>query len=836
MLKNNPIKTIVALFIILCIVIVLPPATNTAKAIDPAMKWYPGITAAPDTVGVGQRVLIVAGFTFATSSYTEKCYSGWTITVTKPDGTVRTLGPYTCDPTGYFFAELIPDVTGIWKLQAHYPGGIVDYIDVKNCSVPAADTDVISLTVQQEPIPNFPDSPLPQEYWTYPINAQNRNWNVLAGSWLMPGGISGGRAQIYGGAFNPYTTVPNAGHVLWTKPTLFGGVVGGETNMDYYAGSSYRPEMFPPVIMNGRLYYIAREPPREGWYCVDFYTGEQIWFVNGTYPDGKGGLVQGASAQISLGQILTLDNRNWHGGIPYLWSTGATTWAVWDAWTGALLYTVINAPNIGVHSAGVTLWTDPETGALFTFIHDTSTNTFVRWNSTKMIDASGVAGETLANLGRENPMFNIDWKKGIEWNVSLPVLKGNTGRAAWLYDPNDYSVIVMSNQSRGYANSATAFEDMAVSGIDGHVMWRKIRNEGTWEEVSGGNAMSISNDVFARLRKETKELYAYSVSTGAQLWVAKYDNFWSTFQRGPYFAYDKLINTGYDGEIWAHEAKTGKVVWKWGPVDSGLETPYGDYPFIGGITVADHKIMIATNEHSGDVPLYRGEKMYVIDADNGTTLWSELGWYQWPIPVNGYILAPNGYDGQIYNFGKGPSQTTVTASPKTLTYGTTVQIEGSILDISPGTKQTQLAARFPNGVPAVSDESQSQWMEYLYQQQTKPTNTTGVTVTLSVLDSNGNYRDIGTTTANADGFFSFDWKPDIEGKFTVTATFAGSESYWPSHAVTAFNVDATGPTASPIPVAAQPPTEMYIAAAAAAIIIAVAIGFAITILTLRKRP
>ena len=141
-------------------------------------------------------MLIVAGFTFPTSTYTEKTYSGWTITVTKPDGTERTLGPYTSDPTGYFFAELIPDVTGVWQLQAHYPGGKVDYIDVKNYTVPAADTDKISLTVQQDPIPNYPDSPLPQEYWQYPINAQNRNWNVLAGSWLMPGGISGGRAQI----------------------------------------------------------------------------------------------------------------------------------------------------------------------------------------------------------------------------------------------------------------------------------------------------------------------------------------------------------------------------------------------------------------------------------------------------------------------------------------------------------------------------------------------------------------------------------------------------------------------------------------------------------------
>ena len=54
------------------------------------------------------------------------------------------------------------------------------------------------------------------------------------------------------------------------------------------------------------------------------------------------------------------------------------------------------------------------------------------------------------------------------------------------------------------------------------------------------------------------------------------------------------------------------------------------------------------------------------------------------------------------------------------------------------------------------------WMEYLYMQQAKPTDAVGVPVVLSVVDANGNYREIGTTTTS-EGFFSFSWKPDIEG-------------------------------------------------------------------------
>lgn len=45
------------------------------------------------------------------------------------------------------------------------------------------------------------------------------------------------------------------------------------------------------------------------------------------------------------------------------------------------------------------------------------------------------------------------------------------------------------------------------------------------------------------------------------------------------------------------------------------------------------------------------------------------------------------------------------------------------------------------------------------------TNLTGVPITLSVIDSNNNFREIGTVISNADGYFSFSWKPDIEGSY-----------------------------------------------------------------------
>jgi len=127
------------------------------------------------------------------------------------------------------------------------------------------------------------------------------------------------------------------------------------------------------------------------------------------------------------------------------------------------------------------------------------------------------------------------------------------------------------------------------------------------------------------------------------------------------------------------------------------------------------------------------------------------------------------------------------------------------------------------------------WMGYIYQQKPCPTDTTGVEVTISVLDSNGNYRDIGTATTDANGFYSFEWIPDIPGKFTVYATFTGTQGYWPSNDVTAFTV-MEPPEATPPPTPEPAPmTDTYVLGFGIAMIIAIAVIGAVLILMLRKR-
>ena len=171
-----------------------------------------------------------------------------------------------------------------------------------------------------------------------------------------------------------------------------------------------------------------------------------------------------------------------------------------------------------------------------------------------------------------------------------------------------------------------------------------------------------------------------------------------------------------------------------------------------------------------------------------------------------------------------------------ITQGNSVMLTGTVIDTATGTKQNEQVARFPNGVPAVSDNSISAWMEYVYMQKPMPTNATGVLVSFDVIDSNGNHRHIGDTTSDSKGTFGFQWTPDITGKYTVIATFEGSKSYYGSSAETYFAVDTAAPTSSPYPVVNLPPTEMYIAAAAAAIILAIAIVGVVIVMMLRKRP
>ncbi len=128
----------------------------------------------------------------------------------------------------------------------------------------------------------------------------------------------------------------------------------------------------------------------------------------------------------------------------------------------------------------------------------------------------------------------------------------------------------------------------------------------------------------------------------------------------------------------------------------------------------------------------------------------------------------------------------------------------------------------PN-TPAIADEDQKAWMEYLYMQQPMPTDAKGVEVVISVLDPNSNTYEVGRTTSDANGMFKLTFTPEVPGTYSVIAKFEGSKSYGSSFSETAISVDEAPPQPTQQPVVSPPPDQMYVLGTGVAIIIAIAI-------------
>jgi hypothetical protein len=128
-------------------------------------------------------------------------------------------------------------------------------------------------------------------------------------------------------------------------------------------------------------------------------------------------------------------------------------------------------------------------------------------------------------------------------------------------------------------------------------------------------------------------------------------------------------------------------------------------------------------------------------------------------------------------------------------------------------------------------------MEYLYMQQPEPMNATGVPVTLSYTDPNGNTYTIGTTTSNIAGQYSYAFTPTVPGTYTIIATFCGSNSYYSSTAQTTmlWNTPAAAtaaPTATPTSVA----NLYFVPAIAGLFVLIIVVAIVLALLMLRKKP
>ena len=835
--------TSIALILLLTISMSILVFSTTVQAVN-SIPTYLFVRAEPNPVGIGQPIYINLFLSKPTATAgmgsTGDLYTGLTLVITAPDGTKTTMGPYTADATGGVGGlSFTPTQLGNYTFQGSYPGQTLKSGTTYNGTIELPSTSTTdTVTVQQDAIQTYSSPPLPTQYWSRPIYATNYAWAALGGSWFGLGVPSFATTGGYDatGNFNPYTQAPNSAHIMWTKPTAFGGQTGLPIPGDQesqYVSTTIMSNFFEPLVIDGVLYYSdypILNSNAASWNAVDLRTGQTLW----SELPGTQATIPGASTaeKIRMGQTVKFHSMQEYGSFSLLYSTGGanSSFKLYEPFSGEYVGNITNTI-----SSSYILDTNPNdqnVGSIFGYY--ISSGNLTLWNSSLCFNNGVAAVETY------RPPTTVNYTKGAQWNVTLPTtLNGLAISPALSISRVTSDVILLrsapllvTQSSAGYAVEA------GYDALTGAQLWITNRTIPMYQSMT---VLCARDDIYVTHNQDTDEAYGFSLKTGAQLWgpVALKGNAISVLMRGADIAYGRVYIYDFGGYVNALNATTGQLLWTYTPPSEGYNSPYGVAPIwsFGTPSIADGKLFFSAS-HMYDPPMFTGAKRLCINATDGSLVWSIMS-FDGRSPgaiADGFLVTWNSFDKQIYTYGKGQTAITASIQNDIITNGNDIMIKGTVTDQSPGTQQSTQKANFPAGVPCVSDSSMTDWMEYVYMQQPKPANTTGVPVTLSVIDSNGNYREIGTTTTNADGFYSFQWKPDIPGTYTVYATFGGSESYWPSHTVTSFAVNPEAPTSTPQAQITLPPTEMYFAASTAAIIIAIAIVGAVIMMVVRKRP
>jgi PQQ-like domain len=867
---------ILTLFLMISVVFTVN-ALPQASAHTPPVT-YPtvaGIIARPNPVGVGQQVGILMFIDKApplgTGDYGER-YHNYTVTITKPDNTTETLGPFDSDAISFGYAYYTPTQIGTYTLLFHFPKTLIvnenlppaNYnIGTNNNNVfepeklndtyAASDSEPYALLVQQDPVALYPSSALPTDYWTSPVSALNREWYAITGDWLGGAQINSAGSTQSGIGPVPFTTAPETAHILWTEPFWTGGIAGGADGSYSYLTSAGRDNS-APIIINGVIYLnnFGSNSASYGWSAVSLYTGQTLWSKSSTsgmpYPSFASEYLHNSLSQ----QVVK----------PYLWSVSGSTWMAVDPYSGTLVFNITNVPSGGYAVYG----TDGSILRYSLVNYGTTANPnmyLLTWNNSEVL--SPIEAYSPNRPGGYSG--NFDGRLGyatVGGNVSVPAVQGtifDVIQDKWIIGgtpgtqnltatkPGNLWTISLAPGQVGTLLSNITFTPPKQAMDSGEYYYY-----GTGASPGAGGMhgpwVYSQYNVFVYYEGVTRTWWGFDLTTGQQLWKSTPQGSLMSFSGGnPYVAYGVLYTSPLinepGGEVHAYNITTGKELWVYYGGYNGGDSYYDNIP-VSINMIQDGKIYTVSKEHIPIQPLRRDAALTCIDAFNGTVYWQMPYFSRNALAdARGYLVAQNEMDNQMYVFGKGPSATTVAGPDTVQPFGVSVILTGSVTDQSPGALSKSNGAIGVNNAPiptkasdtpAVSDESMTAWMKYIYMQQPMP-NVKGVPVSLDALDPNGNFVHIGSVTTDGSGKYSCKFTPQVPGDYTVIASFAGSKSYGSSSAETAISISES-PTAtnapSPIP---QSAADMYFVPAIAAIIVANVIGFALlAILVLRKRP
>ena len=826
-------------------------AVPTGVTPDVTLQTTPYISFSPNPIGVGQSLLVNVWLQPSTS--VSRAHTTFTVTITKPDKTVLTVGPfcsYEGDATGWF--NYVPDAAGNYTLQFNFGGdyypagtyteGVVNstatttvssaakYVATQSCYYAPSSTATYTLVVQQNFVSSWPVSTLPTDYWTRPIVPDNREWWVIGGN--SPFNYRGGGSywpadtNTYASNyfFTPYVQGPTSCHIAWRAAGAAStGIQGGGENTQWAAPVNYDDSFSPAsgaynagpgtdgnpaIAFEGRLYgkvmSVFNGVPMYVWQCTDIRTGKVIWqqpwtaqmptMISSSFITP---LVPGATERADRLQT-------------YLIYIGGGYLTKYDPTNGALVSNDSISPL-----TTATVYNDPFALSVQNIGTTAAPNyRLINWT---IVGTGGIGARVMSNITWPfSSVGTADYDSMIScatYSANLPA----TGVASIVY-------IAAANL------------------VTGQLLWNKTTGIG-YPIYSGST--TIADHGKLAIRMDNGFWYAWDLQSGTQVWQSSLSSYpWGTFGAyGVQSAYGLIFYEQYDGVV-AYNWTNGQVAWHYSNPAVDFETPYltngtgnadgstQGYSYFSQGIVADGMLYVYNLEHSPSAPLTRGWKTTAINATTGAQVWQILGSMAPGIVSDGYLTACNWYDGYMYVFGMGQSATTVTAPLTTVQQGTAVLIQGTVMDKSPA---TSTSPHYASGelVPCVSDDSMTTWMNYLYMQTPigglwGNETITGVPVTLTAIGSDGTVYNIGSATTNGYyGTFATTWTPPKQDTYTITATFAGDDSYGSSSSATAVNI---GPAASATPaptataalnLATNSDIMTYIVGATIAIIIAI---------------
>jgi len=811
-----------------------PPAGATWNTTVHILAY---MSVGPSPVGVGQ--LITVNIWTSPAPGAGRARTGYLVTITKPDATVTKIGPinsYVADGTSWF--TYVPDTAGTYKFKFdapadYYPTGRYQNgvlmtnntgTQYDSALYQAASTAEQQVVVQSEMLMSWPPSPLPTDYWTRPVIAEFREWAPIIGDypWYGPGGGANWPADTnpyWSGrySFVPYTQGPTSAHVVWRRQGIMSGIIGSDLGRESIGGmgggiQTLPQPGIPSIIYNGRCYQTVTKivpvlvngtyynQPASVWECYDLRTGQVYWDIQGVtapnaieYTEGNKAVAGGEAQATTTVALIGIS-----GGRLYRYNalTGANTLNISIPVSSATYY--MNGYALSVQSVigGYNLvnWT--------TF--GTSTNFNSRILSNISYAFNSLPATTDFNAGIAANVVTIT-QSGARTGISVQGFSLKTGQILWNSTVMDEPV---------YSPSCAVAD---------HGKIAVLSSRGYW--------------------------IAWDLNSGKMAWKGQTMDYpWGATAFGAYAvqsAYGLFYWEAYDG-IYAYNWTDGKIAWHFeSPALYPFDTNYYDNgtaenPFDEGAIVAGGMIYSYNNEHSAISPIARGWKMFCVNATTGEGIWNITTPGTCGPIQDGYMVGNSFYDGYLYVFGKGRSETTIAAPLTSVAIGQGAVITGTVMDKSPGDlgsyQNPTARTDFPQKAPCVSKDSMQPYMDYLYMQIPIPSGyiVTGVPVSIDAIDPSGGFVHIADVTTDVSGSFGYMWKPTQAGEYKVTATFAGDDSYGYSFAETTIGVVET-PAVTPPAEVVVPDYTMTITVAAIAIIIAVAIVGLLVFLALRKR-